>query len=807
MFKKSSKVEAIEKSESINDTRVENEKPVESLSLVSSIRRYAPQSIKNLLIGISLCYALEEAKGVVREMTHHQFVSLEDENRYARTVYKDILEPQEYLKFSQYLKLNHVFWLSYEDYQENIHEIAEKFPIAASELIALDDHDVMITIDSLTHEKDLVNALSEIKAAEKENFDASFSIVPIKKIDRLRDPQYVENMKKIVSLGFERVGSNPKIINDTLQRNLQKISNLAPNIRFDGSVLYYDQNKIGINDSFPRIKENLNNSYITNSFLYDVGNYNPKMAKWEVFFSDSKNKALFSILQHEGYGLSSFSSLVYQQGSIDSFFQDEGNLKFFIELAKRVKKSDLNKREVMDLLCYCKDYYAHGKYDSLENILPDIIEVTNKEPGLSIDELITRIGKIGVYKNIYLPLVQETPQEYRLETEFFEDGALRYVRKLGYHKEPPKILAGMSQREQASWIMQTCRAMETMDAECTDSAFHVMLQSIMETRSNPEILDMSLFAHRNVVMMAHNEKYSTADIENKSNGDQMITVVHKVEKDRFAKDSLITAINDQHPNELRLFKASQDLKNLSSQKEGFLNFIKTKKDLTIFIDAHGSPDAVSFSEGLPDDQGQVQGQDELNSVSAREIANALIARFRSGITDKVILIDDACMNFAFIKNVYRYIYYNNEQYQESVPLPIAVGMSEMGQYGFSSFESDYGSMFSENLLKGVANKRVTMGDILEIERDGKGMLSNISVFIPHKVDVERWVVKKKAPQGAHSTIQSGSKVTTNSSSSKKPKFLDDGDFEKKKVKVEIPFQIAENEKNGLEDETGDVPQA
>lgn len=161
----------------------------------------------------------------------------------------------------------------------------------------------------------------EIKTAEKEGFQADFSIVPVRNISFLRDRKYVENMKRLMSLGVNTTNSNPRILEDSIYQELKRVSSLGKNITFRGDVVYFSGRKLNL-DLYPNIKNNLENSVIDNGLLYPLSNPDDAMlSRWEKFFSEEKNEAIFSILRNEGYAVSSFTLLGYQLKELGPFFK------------------------------------------------------------------------------------------------------------------------------------------------------------------------------------------------------------------------------------------------------------------------------------------------------------------------------------------------------------------------------------------------------------------------------------------------------------------------------------------------------
>lgn len=114
----------------------------ESLSVIGNIRRYGLRSARNLFFGIGMMTSVERFVSSTAEDISYE---IEDYNspyeQAQRTIddYKDVLSPEEYLKFKEFTEHNYVGDLSKESYQENIQKISEDFPMNAADLVVLGD--------------------------------------------------------------------------------------------------------------------------------------------------------------------------------------------------------------------------------------------------------------------------------------------------------------------------------------------------------------------------------------------------------------------------------------------------------------------------------------------------------------------------------------------------------------------------------------------------------------------------------------------------------------------------------------------
>ena len=315
-------------------------------------------------------------------------------------------------------------------------------------------------------------------------------------------------------------------------------------------------------------------------------------------------------------------------------------------------------------------------------------------------------------------LTEEYPSQSVNMEDLAGDPAFSLVRQLGYDKNTPDCLKNLSYRDQTEWITRTCRNLYQLGLDATQENFKTYYEKGLELRSKPEISNLTLFQGRNVALFAHNEML------NKDSTD-----VNVGDLKRFGNDLTVRALAAQHPESYRVFRAAQDMHDAEKNKEAFLDFIMKKSKPTVVIDAHGSVSGFSASEVLIKDARNTGKKGDF--VSSEELSKTLIERYKNGHTDTVLFVMASCYNQDMIRGVCNDLEQYNKDSSAHVPMPIAVGSTEYGQYGFSDFSNPYRDRFMELLIKPKGGKPATLGDVFKIESDSKnGLRNNISVFVP-----------------------------------------------------------------------------
>lgn len=255
-------------------------------------------------------------------------------------------------------------------------------------------------------------------------------------------------------------------------------------------------------------------------------------------------------------------------------------------------------------------------------------------------------------------------------------------------------------------------------------------ERIIRTRN--EYKNVALFKDRHVLMAAHNEDLGF--------------------RWRFGKPAAQEAIKKQmgKKTEFILIRPQSTPESLKEAKENALRQIRTTPPpFTFIFDGHGGPDALYFCDGAVSDGKIVENQNTIK-ITDEELANAFKERAKKfpikqkeNVDKKDIIVLLSCYNATFIRNFF-------EKLQDA-PKPIALGESEYGQYGYSDFESNYGSKFFSNVLSLSADNHVTtIGTVFEHEFEGD---SNPSIYIPDELNRTMQITKEqRQTPDSHATL-------------------------------------------------------
>lgn len=335
-----------------------------------------------------------------------------------------------------------------------------------------------------------------------------------------------------------------------------------------------------------------------------------------------------------------------------------------------------------------------------------------------------RVGPvIDNIKNIYL-----SGQE---ALEFSYDKSLTIIKNLNLYNNPPRLLQNMNSYSRSEYLLRTARTMYLSNISPTRDNFDNVLRNIIEIRENKELKDKQLFTNRNVVVFAHNELLTGAELLNNK------------DNERFGNQKLMHALEKQNPKEIEYIKSKDDMLSLRQKSQQFLSYIEQHKDLTVIINAHGSPDGIFLTDGIPDKNGELDSayKDQTN-ISTDELVDALLKRYQNDIYDVPIFIFSSCFNQNYIRTIIEKIQKINNEKGINILIPIMIGSAEYGQYGFSNYDHATRDPFLDALL--INKPSTTINDILHIEDNQKklGIPSNVSVFIPIKKDGSKITVNK-----------------------------------------------------------------
>jgi hypothetical protein len=352
-----------------------------------------------------------------------------------------------------------------------------------------------------------------------------------------------------------------------------------------------------------------------------------------------------------------------------------------------------------------------------EAFLSDLRELKKMNPYYDFfpESFVDDVKKIPIIKNIYSDIDNLNPEQEK--ASFLQDPALQYVMDLGYDKQVPDFLQILPETERKEWILRTARNMHAEGIPATENNFKEYLTQTILLRSNPEFINMNVFEGRNVLALAHNGQGEN-DKE-----------VDWYQDQRFLNDTSQNVIKSQNPSSLEVFIGDTDKENLLKMKSDFLETVSTTKNITIFFDGHGGEDNIYLSDGGIDKDGNVEDYESSVSISTSELSDALLKQSKLDDGSRTILINHACFSQNFVRTLY-------EKLEEAgvEKLPIMIGMSEYGQYGYSDVYSVFNKSFFEGMLK-ESSGATKIQDIINLEQKNSQVYKmpfNISIFFPIK---------------------------------------------------------------------------
>ncbi|MCF7831709.1 MAG: hypothetical protein K9M36_02395 [Candidatus Pacebacteria bacterium] len=414
--------------------------------------------------------------------------------------------------------------------------------------------------------------------------------------------------------------------------------------------------------------------------------------------------------------------------------------QIFIQLLKRIQDSfGTNLQSIFSSVAYSQGMDRNGRPS--ESYYSKYRLNTQEGCQIFFDEL--QDGKISLWKQLvdesrytedlhdFYREIDQFNSDRRVST-FIEDPALSYVQKLGYTKEKPPMyhedtitipngpgsdsifsldeqLPGR-EYEISLWV---ARNMYIEGVSPTEENFKKYFAKTLELRDNQEFLDLELFKGRDVITLGHEEQGSEWE-----------------QGQRFLTQKTLTKIQDQLPETLTSFKPDS-ANSFAGIKNGFLEQIKKSQSPTIVFDGHGGPDALYLSNGEIGADGFPEPVTEDMYISFSELANALAVRDQlmpSG--ERPIFISSACFNQDFIRMLYEEL-----EAMDIKVLPIMIGSSEYGQFGFSHPNSKFNNSFLEALLDHPQGFSTTIKDVIDVEQSMRWRTeigSNPSIFVPIK---------------------------------------------------------------------------
>lgn len=417
---------------------------------------------------------------------------------------------------------------------------------------------------------------------------------------------------------------------------------------------------------------------------------------------------------------------------IESLKESGCSLKMFLSFDEQTCANILHNEQYREAFVFLiNELDSNDPSDQLFNDIPKLMGYYKEGDGIDIArmkrdiERIQKVGKMSVnyFYNLitqeklkaFEPILLTSQQEDVHLDDFSSDPAFHYIiEKMNLLVETPQCLKSFTSVQQKEWIMRISRNMYITNTEPTQENFERIFNETVAMRSNAEILEQSLFKNRNVALFAHNELIPEMNNE-----------------DRFGNDLTVSSLKKQKPVSFEMFKAVNNTdQGVLEQKRKFLIFVSTHDKLTILINAHGSSDAIYFTNGIPNKEGKIEKTNDYDFVTVNELSMALEMRFDNGHTDPAMLVFASCYNQNFIRGLYDAISSINETKQKSIPLPVMAGSTEYGQFGFSDYSSKYKDPFIQALLEGKKDTKIM--DIIDIEKHAKEkeIMTNPSLFIP-----------------------------------------------------------------------------
>ncbi len=585
--------------------------------------------------------------------------------------------------------------------------------------------------------------IKEIRDYFPDGYKPDAEFLPLGHMESLQDHDYIEGLKLMAEIKMEGyyISNNYRQITSLTRTSpeykvFQKLTNLGAQLNVGIFSFFRYETRVGENaeevDKF--IETNPNAKALAYSGGVSIGEsellklMRDTTGYWLDFFSNEKNQENINYLKEHGYTFNSFLSL---DKKYTKYIQNNSFIDFARLIAEKLSPEFIQSSRTGMMFDEISTYYDFNNPIEMESLEADL----NQRPGknLSMEDLETTFApKKEVLENIFNPLVSETDFSQRRPENFLSDPALEIVYRLKYNNKErlPRFLKEMDDRQQSEWIMRVCRNMHVQGLDATEENFEKVFNESLSLRMSPEILNQDLFKDRNVAFFAHNERWAQSD-----------SYGIKGEK-RFGKDASVEGLKGQKVRDLNVFQADNTTASLKETKENFLNYVASHDKLTILIDAHGSEYGFYLTSGVPDQDGKISLENLDQYVSVEDLANTLEKRFDNGHRDAPIILESACLSQNFIRNLYANLSELNISKNKQIPLPIAAGVSEYGQFGFSEGGA-YGDTFLEALLS--KNRTAKIKDIVLLEEGTmEKMNSNISLFVPLIIKKTTGNEKKKS---------------------------------------------------------------
>ncbi len=616
-----------------------------------------------------------------------------------------------------------------DSFRQNILKINDLFRISPEFLFGqmLQRQDLVSAIESGNFEKNIYPEMVHIRELIPQNIKKpSLGFIDFENGFRnIMDPAYHEALKFIFTKKFQPLDQSGFSFSN-------EIINIHSDKKLRALVDYFTDNNISFDQTVSWISKDVNFDALSKPEEYEdffeLFNGTTPISNMELQIITLKNEFLDPmkitikdkdflkrIEKVKDLNLDFRPLLHLKAETIQRIINNKKFLDAYILLAKNFTIN----REGYDNVDNILSWYSDGDDIDLDQMEMDFVDARERTAISNLNYFYRslRSEHVDNFKSILLP--PEMAGDRHVD-EFSQDPAFYFILdRLNVLQKTPEYLKKFSNRERKDWILRVARNMYVSDIKPTEENFEQVFKKTLEMRNNQEILDQSLFTGRNVALFAHNEKWSEEE-----------------KFDRFGTSTTISALKDQSPENLTVFKAIENTEqNLVGQKRNLLDFLSSHDKVTLVVNAHGGPDAIYFTNGVPNKKGVIDKRNDFDYVTVDELALTLEQRFDNGHTDVPILIFSSCYNQDFIRSLYDHVVRINDVKKKSIPMPIMCGSTEYGQFGYSDYDSKYKDKFLEAILDKKKNTKVK--DLIEIEdsTEEKDISTNPSLFIPIKESV------------------------------------------------------------------------
>lgn len=636
-----------------------------------------------------------------------------------------ILTPEEFEKFSKSKKeVPEIFYT--KNALEKIIKLDQIFDINPKNFYTLEwnGEQLMNFLDEIENYK----ILEELRNEFPKDVKPDIGILPKIDINYLKDKECLQSLKNLAKIGM--TGSNTLekeylkklTTKSALFKSLEKMSQMGALL--DMSIINYSTLQLYEEDFDKKLtiftQSNKNIQALKYSFDSKIGilELDYLMADdtgyWADFFENEGNKVAIENLSKMGYD---FSSILQMGKDLTSKIKEEDYMEMLEEFSKVLPYTEISNGQFRMIMGFLRSYYDLSDKNNIQKITETFRDLEksdsySKDVSKFADKILEKITS-NAKENIFAPVLSQAQGRDAKYENIINDPAVKILIKLGYHEQFPEFLKSLPEGERAEWMLRISRDMYFAGKKASPENFEETYCEIIALRNNKEIIEQSLFKNRNVALFAHNEKWDDGST-------------------RFGTEYTQQNLKNQKPSELKIFRAKNTLESLGYTKKEFLKYIENTKNVTIMFEAHGSPKAVAFTEGVPKEDGTIVMPYGNGSLDYDELSNALAQRHKNGFHDRPIIIMGSCFNQDFIRNLCAEIQNINNSQKKHIPIPICIGDTEFGQYSFSD-DIKNGSLFLKAILENKINTKIK--DVIELEA-GENLKEDynksrvISIFVP-----------------------------------------------------------------------------